>query len=1441
MGKKILFSFFGLIVAMTSVPTSVLAINSNTQMYGIYQTAASAGGTFLGSAKLGSWITPQAIRSGNIEPGVQSVRAVYSQGIIYGLDYDAATFVYNNQIKLYKLDGMTGQEKAPVQELSDRYFATAMAADPLTGKVWGYFNSNSSHDRWDICCVDFRTLERVSVGIAKREYICMGMNVHQELYGFATDGNLYRISTTDASETLIGHTGLTDFVDDAGEMYPMSGAINPDDGLFYISFADNNFNERNNGTVVTIDTKTGKATKVGDYSQIYLSHLIYFPVSSAENGAPAEVGALTLDFPSDAVSGTVTFTLPTQTFDGQPLSGNLDFTILVDGNEHSSGTAAAGSSHTSSTITFADEGMHAVQVFAANSVGEGAKINKVFYAGLDKPTAPANVKTVIAADGRVTLSWDMPKGVNGGWAGDATTFTYTVTRYPDGKVLGTAVSGNTLTDQIDPAGDLEAWYYGVKANSTRYDGIAEGFSHKTAFGAPLDVPYTVDFSNIDLLTMLDVQGDGRSFTVSNASVGKVLGQYGGNGATLDDWIVLPKINFTKGVTYRLTMPRTLWSAKLRLTLALGTEPTAEAMTTIVADEEKAFTNEWEALTYDFTPAESGVFYLGIHSVQDNAPRGLYMTQPFHLEEVPGENVPSVPTGLAAVGGDKGAKSVKLTVTAPEKLKKGDAISGTVDVKVSYHNRVIHTFSGAQPGAKLEWTYESESISNGENTFLVAAANADGTGEYASVSVYVGVDVPVAPTGLKQADTEGGITISWNAVPERGAKQYYVNPEEVTYYIYDYTYSQEGVPTPYQLIGSVKGATSFFYTENTAEGQQGLVYKAVRAGNIAGITEYVPVPPIVTGAPYNLPFDETLAGNATGNYFWWYDNDNATNGTVIATKSYDEGSGSFSWTAAKAREYTYVNSGKISLRSASNKPVLSYAYFAEPGNTQMIDVFVQTPDGNETRVSRVDYSSLRGDDRWMTSLVDLSNYKDENYVVLKFRLYAGTRNETVLLDAISVYNQLQYNLRADINAPQTVKAGTDAGITITVRNTGENAVSAFKATLFADDEEVFTTTVNEPIAPQTLYNVVTGYRVPADTEADYIEFRAEVEAIGSPDLDSDDDWTVVELAIRPATAAEPLNVTVDHGTNLLTWQTPGETSEQVVETFIDFTSYSTAGISRSKTFGWLNDWLTYDADGEETENFTANYPNRAGGEKAWMVWDTTTESDEAPEGLLSEKYLVAFNPIIGAANDWLISPRLSGKRQTVELNVASIGEDGFGTIEVLYTTSTANPAAFEDEQDVQRFSSSFRSIQKKQLSSTYWDNLTIDVPEGATYLAIRNASTSGMGVAVSLVVYEKGNAAPVAFNIYVNGELAGSVAATEALSATAADANAVYAVSAVYENGEESKPVQAIDTTGIRELMAAGKKFDVFTLDGQKVRTNATTLDGLKKGFYVVGGKVVVVN
>lgn len=62
-----------------------------------------------------------------------------------------------------------------------------------------------------------------------------------------------------------------------------------------------------------------------------------------------------------------------------------------------------------------------------------------------------------------------------------------------------------------------------------------------------------------------------------------------------------------------------------------------------------------------------------------------------------------------------------------------------------------------------------------------------------------------------------------------------------------------------------------------------------------------------------------------------------------------------------------------------------------------------------------------------------------------------------------------------------------------------------------------------------------------------------------------------------------------------------------------------------------------------------------------------------------------------------------------------------------------------------------------------------------------------------------------------------------------------------EGWKDFKKIYAIGTNAINGIVVSeGKPFDVYNLQGRKVKANTTTFSGLPAGVYIVNGKKVMV-
>ena len=154
------------------------------------------------------------------------------------------------------------------------------------------------------------------------------------------------------------------------------------------------------------------------------------------------------------------------------------------------------------------------------------------------------------------------------------------------------------------------------------------------------------------------------------------------------------------------------------------------------------------------------------------------------------------------------------------------------------------------------------------------------------------------------------------------------------------------------------------------------------------------------------------------------------------------------------------------------------------------------------------------------------------------------------------------------------------------------------------------------------------------------------------------------------------------------------------------------------------------------------------------------------------------------------------------------------------------------------------VEKYTTDMEDWTKFTADLPEGSKYFAIRHTSTDIFGVMLDDVTFNYAGSMSQ-YRIYCEGTLVATVDNGVTDYTVAADqlteGEHTFAVTAVYANGQESKPATAtiVVVTDIRQIVAAGRPVDVYTVDGKLVRSQAKSLDGLK-GVYVIKGRTIMI-
>ena len=159
----------------------------------------------------------------------------------------------------------------------------------------------------------------------------------------------------------------------------------------------------------TVNLQTGTATKIGDYTGQILGMII--PHDNAEDDAPEAVSDLAVSFTAPSLTGTVSFTVPSRTFAGSALSGEVSYDVTANGQTAASGTAQAGEK-VSKEVTLPKSGEYSFVVTTSTSAGSSPKASALQLVGYDIPDVPTNVSATHTGN-EATISWKAPtKGLN---------------------------------------------------------------------------------------------------------------------------------------------------------------------------------------------------------------------------------------------------------------------------------------------------------------------------------------------------------------------------------------------------------------------------------------------------------------------------------------------------------------------------------------------------------------------------------------------------------------------------------------------------------------------------------------------------------------------------------------------------------------------------------------------------------------------------------------------------------------------------------------------------------------------------------------------------------------------------------------------------------------------------------------------------------------------
>lgn len=686
--------------------------------------------------------------------------------------------------------------------------------------------------------------------------------------------------------------------------------------------------------------------------------------------------------------------------------------------------------------------------------------------------------------------------------------------------------------------------------------------------------------------------------------------------------------------------------------------------------------------------------------------------------------------------------------------------------------------------------------------------------------------------------DGVALIEWNNPGAVGAHDGYVNEQDVYYQILRYD-SALG----WQVIADHVEETS--YTDRDfviPEGfQQESASYGIYAFNESGQSEPSSMT-ITLGKPYGMPYGESFTEVSLQTYPWriqllegssgW----NVDNGLSGNVKPQDDDLGMLRFTNTDFQglpSAENIISPRISLVGSQNPMVAFYMWhgFEAESEDLYLTLSVMADDAAPVEVGTFGYND--GTTGWGRHVIELAQFKDADNIQLIFRAYAYDGSASLYVDAISVDEYADQDIRVEsFSIPERIEVGETGEITLRVLNGGFESVGTYSVDLYRDG-----TLAESKTGSNLASNAVSDFTFeikPDMTEAGqtynyFVELALEGDGIAS---NNTTDTIAVYINGPKYPKVSDLTGESDGTAVSLAWTCPsGEMRDAVTEGFDEYEPYLIEG------FG---DWITYDGDGDPVIYFNSpvTIPNQYE-PQAWQVWNRDLAGFGAFDQLTphsGDQYIVAWSAsnlqtLSSAPNDnWLISAEVAGYTDVSFFAKETNTTAGPEYFEFLYSATDQSPE-------------SFVKIGSGEITENEWREFAFTLPDDAKYFAIRHCTqVNGQTLIIDDITYTPlyGSTTELectGYNVYRDGELiAEGVTEPSYRDSEVTDGLHTYQVSVVWNAGESmlSEPCTVEFKAGVETLTAGNVR--VYDADGKIVVRNA--VEGMPLAIFAVDGRML---
>ena len=1234
---------------------------------------------------------------------------------------------------------------------------------------------------------------------SSRGWHALGSTPEGRLYAIDYDGDLLSVDKNTGQTSIVGSTGIKSEYTTSGEIDPLTGKF-----MFIATNTDAS-------SLYSIDVESAKAVKLYDFKDGEQFFAMHFRAPEATDTAPSVVRNLKLEFVGPSLAGTVNFDAPVTDINWDMGEGSLTYVVYIDGIEVARATTAYGERGLSVPVEVTSSGQYEISVKTISAGGASSVFSsKELWIGYDEAGEVKNFKAAYR-DGAFRLSWDAPTGAHGGYF-EASDVSYSIVMLPEGREIANSVKDSDFVYPFEKPLQPQAVSFsmtpvlgGVPLNTVT--------SNVLVIGDAAEPPFLEDFESDShrLFTVIDANGDGVGFEFESGAAKLNFGHVGYTSVESDDWLVLPPLKMRGGYGYRIEFDACGQYRQYRekVAVCVATEASAEALaagTEILPPTEIACDHSSpQTFVMYFIPEVDGDYYIGIHGCSIADQYALWIDNVAVAAGLPAE-APDEVTDIEAERGEKGVIALTLHYTAPLLDFVKNPLENLTSVEIYRDGKHVGTQTPAV-GQRTSWV-DPEPI-EGMHLYRLVPCNEYGAGKPADITACVGVDKPEPASAIyfSYGRHLGEVVLTWNPVTTdvSGGK---LDASDVTYKVYCVAGRDQ--------VMLAEGLTECTFKDTfcppTAE--QTAAYYSVVATTARGDGLPVNTEFICLGKDYELPFAESFPDASLTNNVWVTGAESSggswtlkEDGALSYFTSHDNDNGYLYFYPAGSTDSGTFYSGRISLHGVSDAELKFFAVTPNPYSTNTVTVRID--DGSGLGFSDLAAFTLAGEDnmQWVPFKVNLKEYVGKS-VRLCFAVEASSQ-PFVAIDDITVRGICEDDLSlCSFVAPTAVVPGRVFSLTAIVDNPGSRIQSDYEVEIYRDGELAASLPGRE-IAPDESI-LFTFELTPSALWPEKSIYKAVVNfaADASP---ADNGSEEIEIALKHNNLPSPMNLSgMWNAAAELEWVAPdlaaGEGDVEITNGIDDLIPFS-IGLPHSALAALDNVgfWTMIDVDGLPTlRDSKLSYPNQ-GEPSAYMVFndeaagtDWEMFDDHDGDGVL----FIAWASVGGRNDDWLVSPLLNEEAQTVSFFAKSLLET-HESFEVLYSTTGCTPADFTIIGD------------RRVASVGSWEKITIDLPAGARYFAVRYVSNDNFALLLDEFSFIASGATAdlelIAYKVYCNMlPLATLPADVTSYVHSGAQSGDEYCVTAVYTDGESRPTDSLVMTSSGNATLVVGQKMRIYT-------------------------------